>query len=191
MGHLHLAVNQDKRILQIIDTILFLDVEKNVLIIIDYNMKVLNYFGSDRRAQKSTINETFLRMAVHYSIGRTSQHLQDQLLQQKESSPHLSTLFIDNTVHNSRTKHLRAAAKILEVNMVNAKCFLLQCENVCIVSDNAWDYGNEVIPFKVPFIALSHGVPQRGFLHLDTSPVNILVDAYFAIGIRHVKRNLK
>ena len=98
----------------------------------------------------------------------------------------LSILFYDHIVQGDSKQDVFALASILEASFMHLKQDIPEATEVVLLSDIAGCYQNSTLPIMLPFIARNNGLTAVKFLHTETQDGKSLVDAHFAIGMRHV-----
>jgi hypothetical protein len=96
----------------------------------------------------------------------------------------------DQIVRGTNKQDGHAVAALLEVflfQLVSSRVFQ-NLEHVTIQSDNANYYHSNNLILALPFIGLSVGISIDRYIHTETCDGKGLIDAHFAMGMRHVDR---
>lgn len=100
----------------------------------------------------------------------------------------LGTLVFDHSVENENSQDSWAVASIPESFMLGVKNVLPAVSSTWIVTDNAHDYQNDILPVITPVLVASHGVSSNGLIHPETARGKGLVDSHFSLAMGHVHR---
>ena len=95
-------------------------------------------------------------------------------------------LYYEHIVHGDSKQDFMAVASLLEAGFMRLKNDLPVLEEVVLVCDNAGSYQNSMLPIMTPFIARDNGLSILRFIHSETQDGKSLVDAHFAIAMKHV-----
>lgn len=101
------------------------------------------------------------------------------------------TLIIAHIVNNSNRQDIWAASMIIQATVARVCLFPLQGTKMCIFSNNARTYRNDIIPVVAPVKCKAHSFQLHGFIYPETAHSKTLVDAHFGIVMRHVHRLVK
>ena len=100
----------------------------------------------------------------------------------------VTSIFLDHIVRNETNQDMLAVASILDAALKRLTVKIPAAMEVFIISENAGCYNNQILPVFATFIASTHGLCLRGYLHSETQRGKGLVDAHFEVSMRHVNR---
>lgn len=86
------------------------------------------------------------------------------------------------------TQDMVAICSILDAVLCRLKSELPSVTSFYLLSDNARCYQNDLLPVMGPFIAKTHDLEMSGFIHSETQRDKSLINAHFAIAMRHISR---
>lgn len=95
-------------------------------------------------------------------------------------------MFYDHFVQGDWKQDFIAVDFLLEAGFIGIKRDLPSANELILLTYNAGCYRNSIVPIMVPFLAKENGMSLIKFIHIETQDGKSLVDAHFAIAMRHV-----
>lgn len=185
LGHQVRCHVQEKRIHNVFQEVVAGPEMTHAVVLLDFKMKFEPIFFREKSSEFFGKKGISWHGAVVFHMAARDDIENIEYISDMSS---LATLYIDHIVGNQTTQDAVAVCSILEAVLHRAKTELPLLSEVWLLSDNASCYQNNMLPVIAPFIADAAGLNLRGILHSETQRGKSLVDAHFAVAMRHVNK---